>query len=189
MSQRYALGVALLAAALSVGAAGVASAQDVTYNALPEHDFSKYKTYRWVTVDGAQKIDDITDKQIMDAIDRQLAAKGLTRTADDKVDVLVAYQAAIDQEKQLNAYTSGGYGWGWRGYGYGGGMATTTTTTSTILIGMVNIDVYDAEAKQLVWRGRASKTIDTKANPEKRQKNIDKAMTKLLKNYPPPVKK
>ena len=32
-------------------------------------------------------------------------------------------------------------------------------------------------------------TIDDKANPEKRQKNLDKAMAKLLKNYPPPVKK
>jgi hypothetical protein len=188
MSQRYAVGVALLAAALSVGA-GVASAQDVTYNALPEHDFSKYKTYRWVTVEGAQKLDEIMDKQVMDAIDRQLATKGLTKTANDKVDLLVAYQAAVDQEKQLNAYTSGGYGWGWRGYGYGGGMGTTTATTSTILIGMVNVDMYDAEAKQLVWRGRASKTIDANAKPDKRQKNLDKAMTKLLKNYPPPVKK
>ena len=38
-------------------------------------------------------------------------------------------------------------------------------------------------------RGRASKTIDPNAKPEKRQKNLNKAMTKLLKNYPPPVKK
>ena len=188
MSHKYAPAVALLAAVLSAGAPSAASAQDVTYNALPEHDFSRYKTYRWVTIDGAPKLDDIMDKQIMDAIDRQLTSKGLTRTADDKVDLLVAYQAAVDQEKQLNSYTSGGYGYGWRGYGYGG-MGTTTTTTSTILIGMVNIDMYDAEAKQLVWRGRASKTIDSKAKPDKRQKNIDKAMTKLLNNYPPPAGK
>jgi len=64
-----------------------------------------------------------------------------------------------------------------------------TATSSTINIGTVGVDIYDPAAKQLVWRGAASKTIDDKANPEKRQKNLDKAMAKLLKNFPPPVKK
>ena len=65
----------------------------------------------------------------------------------------------------------------------------TTATSSTITIGTLGLDVYDPAVKQLVWRGRASKTIDPNAKPEKRQKNFDKAMKKLLKNYPPPVKK
>jgi len=34
-----------------------------------------------------------------------------------------------------------------------------------------------------------SKTIDPKAKPEKQQKNLAKAVKKLLKDYPPPVKK
>ena len=42
--------------------------------------------------------------------------------------------------------------------------------------------------KEQVWKGQASKTIDEKANPEKRQKNLDKAMTKLLKDFPPKPK-
>ena len=49
--------------------------------------------------------------------------------------------------------------------------------------------MYDPAAKQLVWRGKASKTIDENAKPDKRQKNLAKASQKLLKNYPPPVKK
>jgi hypothetical protein len=43
--------------------------------------------------------------------------------------------------------------------------------------------------KELVWRGTASKTLDPKAKPEKKQKNLTKAVTKLLKNYPPQPKK
>jgi len=39
-----------------------------------------------------------------------------------------------------------------------------------------------------VWRGSASKTIDAKAKPEKQKKNLDKAMAKLLKEYPPKPK-
>jgi hypothetical protein len=49
--------------------------------------------------------------------------------------------------------------------------------------------MYSSAQKQLVWRGAASKTMDAKAKPEKQQKNLTKAVTKLLKNYPPPVKK
>jgi hypothetical protein len=40
-----------------------------------------------------------------------------------------------------------------------------------------------------VWEGTASKVIDPKAKPEKQQKNLAKAVSKLLKNYPPPQKK
>jgi hypothetical protein len=56
-------------------------------------------------------------------------------------------------------------------------------------VGPLAVDMYQAGQKQLVWRGVASKTLDERAKPEKRQKNLAKAMTKLFKNYPPPVKK
>ena len=48
--------------------------------------------------------------------------------------------------------------------------------------------MYNREGHDLVWRGVASKTIDTKAKPDKRQKNLNKAAAKMLKNYPPPKK-
>jgi hypothetical protein len=40
-----------------------------------------------------------------------------------------------------------------------------------------------------VWRCAASKTLDQKAKPEKQQKNLTKAVAKMLKNYPPTEKK
>ena len=54
---------------------------------------------------------------------------------------------------------------------------------------MSGLDIYDTADKQLVWRGSATKTIDDKANPQKRQDTINKATATLLKNYPPPAKK
>jgi hypothetical protein len=48
--------------------------------------------------------------------------------------------------------------------------------------------MYDATKQNLVWRGLVSKTLDAKAKPEKQQKNLNKALTKLFKNYPPQVK-
>ena len=49
--------------------------------------------------------------------------------------------------------------------------------------------MYDAASKNIVWRCMAAKTLDAKASPEKQQKNMAKGAEKILKNYPPKVKK
>jgi hypothetical protein len=64
----------------------------------------------------------------------------------------------------------------------------TTGQTSTIYNGQLALDMYDSAKHNLVWRGVASKTLDVNAKPDKRQKNLDKAVAKLLKNYPPKPK-
>jgi hypothetical protein len=159
--------------------AGAAWAQDVAVNYVPGTDFAQYKTYRWVEIEGAQKPDQIVDAQIRQAVEKVLASKGMTKAEGDSATLFIAYQVAIGQERQWNAYNTGGYG-AWR---YGGGMSTATSTT--INIGTIALDMYDPAKKELVWKGQASKTIDEKASPEKRQKNLDKAMAKLLKDFPP----
>lgn len=170
-----------------------AFAQDVRYNFDKDADFSKFKTYKWVTLKDAQKVNDLVDKQIVDAVDAELATKGLTKVTEDSANLYIGYQAGIGQEKQFTSYNSSwGYGPGWYGGGwYGGGpsMGTTTGQTSTIYVGQLALDMYDSAKKDLAWRGVASKTIDPKAKPEKQQKNLAKAVKKLLKDYPPPVKK
>jgi len=65
----------------------------------------------------------------------------------------------------------------------------TTGQTSTIYTGQLAVDFYDSTNRDLVWRGVVSKTIDTKAKPEKQQKNLTKAVAKLRKKYPPPPPK
>jgi len=171
--------------------ASAALAQDVRYNFDKETDFSKFKTYKWVPIKDAAKVSDLVDKQIRDAIDAELTTKGLTKVDGDDANVFVGYQPAVGEEKQFNSYSTGwGYGPGWGGGWYGGmGSTSTTGTTSTIYKGQLALDMYDSAKHDLVWRGVVSKTIDPKAKPEKQQKNLAKAVTKLLKNYPPVVKK
>ena len=173
-------------------AAGTALGQDVRYNFDKNADFSKFKTYKWVTIKDAAKVNDLTDKQIIAAVDAELATKGLTKTSDDSANLYIGYQAGIGQEKQFTSFSSDwGYGGGWyRGGWYGGmgGMSTTTGQTSTIYVGQLALDMYDSANHDLVWRGLASKTISPKAKPEKQEKNLAKAVRKLLKNYPPPSK-
>jgi hypothetical protein len=172
-----------MVAALAVLAVGttVAPAQDVSVNYVPGSDFSKYKTYKWVEIKGAEKPDQIVDSQIRQAIDTALKGKGFTQAAGDTADLFIGYQVAVTQEQQWTSYTTGGP---WR---YGGGMSTASSTT--IHIGTVELDMYDVSAKELVWKGQASKTISGEKDPVKRQKNLDKAMAKLLKDFPPKPKK
>jgi hypothetical protein len=170
-----------------------ASAQEVRYNFLPGTDFAKYKTYKWAKVPNAQYPNQILDGQIMQAIDAQLALKGLSKSSGDDADLVVTYQAAVDTEKQWNSYSTGDNMWGygrWGGWGGGyGGMSTTTTTSETIRIGTIDVDIYDAAAKNQIWKGQASKTLGSGKDPEKVNKNLNKAMAKLFKKYPPPPKK
>ena len=177
--QKTQTGIARVSAGLVLAllACSVALAQDVTTNSMPGINFAKYRTYKWVTVEGASYPNQIVDTQIKASIDSQLSAKGLTQVDDDKADLYLAYQASISQEKQWNAYGMGG------GLRWGGGMATAQS--STISTGTLVLDMYDPSTKQLVWTGRVTKTLDAGANQGKKQKNLDKAMQKLLKTFPP----
>ncbi len=186
MTNRFVLPLVLLLAGT-----GTALAQDVRYNFDKTANFGNFKSYKWVVIKGAQPLSDLVEKQVKAAIDAELAKKGLTKSESDTADLYIGYQAAVSQEKEYTSYDSGwGYGPGWYGGGwYGAGGGITTGQTSTIYVGQLALDMYASSPKSLVWRGAASKTLDPKAKPEKQEKNLKKAVEKLLKNYPPQVKK
>lgn len=166
--------------------------QDVRTNYRPGTDFSKYHSYKWVDeVKGAPSVgihpDQILDSQIKQAIDSQMAAKGFTKTDDDKADLLLGYEIGLQQEKQWNASA---WGWGggpaWGGWGpWGMESASGTANSSTITIGTLVLSIYDPAVKQLVWIGAAQHTIDPPKKQEKNQKNLNKGAQKLLKDFPP----
>jgi hypothetical protein len=167
----------ILPALLSMS--GLALAQDVKYDYNFGVDFSKYHTYQWVSLPTIHP-DQLMDQQIKQAIDAQLAAKGFTQAATNP-DLQVGYQIAVQQEKQWDAWGTGG---AWR---FGGGMGQATS--STINVGTLGIDFFDPNTKQLVWRGYGTKTIEPSGNPEKNMERLQKAVAKILKHFPPEKKK
>jgi hypothetical protein len=181
-----------MAVGLILAGSSAALAQDVRFNFDKQANFAAFKTYRWVALKGAQPLNDLTDRQIKAVIDVELSKKGLTLVeGNGPADLLVGYQAAIDTEKQYTSYDTGwGYGPGWYGggwYGHGGG-GMSTGSTSTIYVGQLALDMYSSSPQALVWRGNVAKTLDSNAKPDKQQKNLTKAVAKMLKNYPPKVK-
>ena len=131
-----------------------AAAQDVKYNYAMGTNFSKYKTYKWVDVPRENHPDQIADQQIRTAIETTLGTKGFTKATGDAADILIAYQIAVNQERQWNAY--GGMG----GLRFGG---MGTATSSTINIGTLVFDVFDAAAIQVdTWLDSPDKAVIVK---------------------------
>lgn len=164
----------------------VAFAQKTTYDFDKTAVFGNYKTYAFKQ--GTPVGQPLIDQRIVAALEAQLKAKGFTKN-ETAPDVFVLYHVAFDKQQDISSYstgpTYGGYGWG---YGGGWGSTTTDVRVREILVGTLAIDMVDASKKQIAWRGLGTKEIDTNAKPDKRDENINKAVEKILKNYPPKVK-
>ena len=160
--------------------------QEVKYNFAQGIDFSKYKTYRWVKLEEIDYPADDVDQKIRHSIDAILTARGLTRVDDGPSDLRVIYQATLSREREWSAYRVGDGYWDYGGwYGWGGSRPRARTY---INVGTLNLDFYDVALTRQVWRGEATKTLNPPKDPVELQAKIDKAMAKLLKNFPPRAK-
>jgi len=69
---------------------------DVRYNFDRDADFSKFKTYKWVTLKDSAEINVFRDKQIKDTVDAELARKRMTKTDAETADLYLGHQAGVD---------------------------------------------------------------------------------------------
>jgi len=161
----------VLAASAAVRAQNVRVDYDTNLNLAP------FKTYAWEK--GTPAKNSLWDQRITDGVDQQLAAKGLQKVAlDANPDLVVLYHAALGEQTQLNTMNMcWGARWGGRG----------TTTVDKIPTGQVTIDIGDAKTKKLAWMGTARDTLSN--NPQKDEKNLNKALAKMFKQFPPKPKK
>src|SRR5258705_12957505 len=155
----------------------VAFAAQVSSDYDHSANFSAYKTYSWTKVETANSI---WDARVKTAVDKELAAKGLTQVPSGG-DVSVAAVETTRTEQQLNTYYNG---FGGRRFG---GFGDATTTVEKYKVGTLGVDIVDAGSKNLVWRASASDTLS--GNPEKNTKNLDKGVQKMLSHFPPSTSK
>lgn len=147
-------------------------------------DFQNYRTYAWGNNTHAKN--PLMDQRIIEGIESRLAERGLQKVSvRDNPDLVVRYHAAADTQTRISAIDTGMYGPGWR-YGWGG-IGPATAYVDTIPVGNLIVDIGDVNDKRYIWRGTASGTISD--NPEKNEKNIYKALTKMFEKFPPPQKK
>lgn len=179
----------LLALALvATACAGITTNQDF----VPGTNFSGFQTYGWMPVKDAGATD-MVNQRIHSAVQSGLAAKGFQEATSGDPDFMVGHHL-IMQDKTDYSTVNDYYGAGW---GYGGmyprryGVAavpmqsTSRTTEITYTMGTLVLDFFDAESKELVWRGTAEGKIHESNSPQERSDRAFTAVQKIMEQFPP----
>lgn len=161
----------------------VAVAQDVKIDYDKAFNFSPVKTYS-IKV-GTTWGNDLSQRRVLTEFDEAIAAEGWKKVADGQEDIQVILHGASQTKQSASTFYSGMGGYGYRGFG--GGTGTASTVVSEYRVGTLVVDMFDAKSKNLVFRGTAEDEISD--NPEKNAKKLDKASTKMFKDFPPSAKK
>lgn len=156
-----------------------------------EAAFTSYKTFKFTEHAEKLPVSELNRSRIMNAVVTELNAKGMQESATP--DVLVDLNMIVKEEMSATATNTSPYGYGYGagyyghgyGYGYGGGFSTTNIDYNKYLVGTLFIDIIDVKKNQLVWQGRATKTIDEDASGKTRTNNINNGVKKLFVWYPP----
>jgi hypothetical protein len=188
-----------LVAIACVSASG-AQKLDVDTHSDPKADFTKIKTYAWlppippIPDRPADAVSDPTLSQevlrphLVAAVDRQLAARGLTQTEKDKADVHIASYAMLTSnvsQTYLGEYY--GYVTGW-GSPIAPGLAPSTSST-IYQKGTVVVDVVNPAAKRAIWQAVIRARIDQERTLKQRVERINKAVDKMFEKFPVPANK
>jgi hypothetical protein len=157
-----------------------AAAQDVKIDFDKAYDFSTAKTYA-ISI-GTTWGNDLSQRRVLDEIDQEIAGKGWKKVDPAQANIIVVLHGATQTKHNVNTFYSGMGGYGYR-YGGFGGMGSAQTVVSEYAVGTLVVDMFDAKTKNLVFRGTAEDEISD--NAEKNAKRLEKASTKLFKNFPP----
>ena len=149
-----------------------------------EVDRSRYKTFAWALSEETSMKDSspLMHDRTVAYITQKLEEGGLAKVEGDP-DVYVTYHTDERQEMQLNT-THLGYGYG-RGYYrspyWGGGMEASSTRAYTYARGTLIIDIWDAETKNLVWRGAVENAVSE--DPQEAEEGIYNAIDRMVRKW------
>ena len=152
---------------LAALAAGSAAAQmpkyGVTVAVDEKSDFSKLKTYAWEH--GWQAYDKQVHADIVAAVDRELAAQGLTKKTSGPADALVTYASLRRIDVDLNARPRAGEG-----------------TRPQYDVGTLIVLLLEPGTRKELFRGRVDQPIEAEAGKVKPV--IDAAVKEMFGKYP-----
>lgn len=144
-------------------------------------DFANYKSFAFFKP-GVDKVEisDLDKRRILNAIDAELTAKGITKS--ENPDLLVNIFTKSRQQVDVNQFNAGwgyGWGWGWNPWMWGGSSTSVSTSTE----GTLYIDLIDARKKELIWQGEGVGVLTQNIN--KKDARIQEFVKKILEKYPP----
>ncbi|MBI4887972.1 MAG: DUF4136 domain-containing protein [Acidobacteria bacterium] len=155
---------------------------NISSHVLPEADFARYHTFGWGPADALPTGDPRLDKDpffqdhVLGAVERGLAARGLTAASSGTPDLLIHYHASVSQRLDVNRLD--------REHGYcfddDCRVRVVEVETATLVL-----DLVDARTNRLVWRGWARNNfLDTLDNSDRLERDINAAVGGMLARYP-----
>ncbi len=158
----------------------------------PNRSYTQYRSWAWAepAVSYApadpRLQSDLTTQRIREAVAGQLDVRGLRpAVAGTEPDLTVRAHLVVENRQDQVTTSYGGY-WGgyWRG-GWGG-PGYYETRTVDYRVGTLQIDLFDAQDNQLVWRGSASEVLrDGEQTPAERSRKMHELAAKVLSRFPP----
>jgi len=156
-------------------------AQKVSYDFDRSTNFARLRSFA-LKPGTEQSSNPFVTERIANAISGNLSARGMSRT-EENPDVYIIPNLSVAIQQEVTAYNTGygPYGWYW-----GGGWGMTTYQVQNVQVDTLTIDMVDARTGELLWRGKGVREVNPNWKPEEVDKKVNKAVYKILKNFPPP---
>jgi hypothetical protein len=183
---RMAAAVALTAALFAAGCATTSGPKTrIDYDRSA--DFSVYRTYGFPKETGTDRggYSTLVTSYLKSAMSSQMEARGY-KYSEDHPDLLVNFYMNTRERTEIRPDARASVGYGYYGYRYGLYNAWPMydeDRTVTYKVGTLNLDIVDAEKKQLVWEGVAEGRVSEEElqNPKVA---INGVVTELMRQYP-----
>lgn len=160
--------VPILLLVLAVGCATVIT--EISYDYDSSVDFASLKTYDWLPGQKTSTEFELVLKRFKNEVDAQLQAKGFRKTSSNP-DFQIGLQGS-SRTKTSRFQSSHNY----------------HSEPFTYKEGTISLDFFDAKTGDPIWRAKGVGEGDGSDTPEQRAKTANKAVTKMLKNFPPPTR-
>jgi hypothetical protein len=143
----------------------------------------QYQTFDWGPADGLPKSDPrlgdnpFVQDHLLGAVEKQLAAKGFSRSSVDRhADLLIHYHAVIGRRLDVNRIDNED------GYCFDEDCRVRVVEYEQ---GTLVIDIVDARTNHVIWRGWAQDAIDRFLRDDDRMsQQIDDAVQRMLAKFP-----
>jgi hypothetical protein len=150
-------------------------------------DFSVYRTYGFPKETGTDRggYSTLVTSYLKSSMSTAMEARGY-KYSEERPDLLVNFFMNTRERTEIRSSPNASLGYGYYGYRYGLYNAWPLydeDRTVTYKVGTLNIDIVDAEKKQLVWEGVAEGRVSEEEmqNPKAA---INGVVTELMRQYP-----
>ena len=176
-----------LAGALLVAGCATTSAPKARIDYDKKADFSVYRTFGFPKETGTDRggYSTLVTSYFKNSVSTAMEARGYKYT-EDHPDLLVNFYMNTRERTEVRSQPNATLGYGY--YGYRAGLYNAwpmydEDRTVTYKIGTINLDIVDAEKKQLVWEGVSEGRVseEAMANPKV---TVNAVVTELMRQYP-----